>query len=58
MPLQIDIRQGGKQIRKNITLSGKSNTVSIPLDNAPTEITLDPDHWVLMDTELTASAVK
>ena len=58
MPLQIDIRQGGKQIRKTITLSGKSSSISIPLDSAPVEIILDPDHWVLMDGELTAGTIK
>ena len=52
MPLQVDIRQAGKQIRKTITLSGKSNTISVPLDNAPTEVVLDPDHWVLMEAEM------
>jgi VCBS repeat-containing protein len=52
MPIQVDIRQTGKQIRKTITLSGKSNTISIPLDNAPTEVVLDPDHWVLMEAEM------
>lgn len=52
MPIQVEIRQGGKQIRKTITLTGKSSTISIPLDIPPTEITLDPDHWVLMDAEM------
>jgi VCBS repeat-containing protein len=52
MPLQIEIGQAGKQIRKTITLSGKSNTISVPLDNAPTEVVLDPDHWVLMEAEM------
>jgi VCBS repeat-containing protein len=58
MPIQADIQQAGKQIRKTITLTGKSNTISVPLDTAPTEITLDPDHWVLMDAVLTAAATK
>jgi aminopeptidase N len=52
MPIQVEIRQGGKQIRKTITLSGKSNTINIPVEGAPTELILDPDHWVLMDAEL------
>lgn len=53
MPLQLDIRQTGKVTRKTVVLSGKTQTITIPLETSPADIVLDPDHWILMDAELT-----
>ena len=51
MPIPIDIRQSGKSIQKTVNITGRSNTISIPLDIAPDAVNVDPDHWVLMDAD-------
>jgi aminopeptidase N len=53
MPIQFAISLPGKPapIRKTVALTGKSNTFSIPLDAAPFSVVLDPDGWVLMESE-------
>jgi aminopeptidase N len=54
MPLEIAIYRSADKpplIRK-VLLYNKSNTFSIPVDVKPTQITLDPNTWVLMNATI------
>jgi aminopeptidase N len=51
MPVQVSIALPGKTtpVRQVITLKDKVSKYTIPVEAAPIEVVLDPEHWVLMD---------
>jgi aminopeptidase N len=53
MPIQASFALPGKTIpvQRTIILKDKSNRYTFPTEAAPTEVLLDPEHWVLMDAE-------
>ena len=53
MPIQVSFALPGKTIpvQRTIILKDKSNRYTFPAEASPTEVLLDPEHWVLMDTE-------
>jgi aminopeptidase N len=53
MPIQVSFALPGKTIpvQRTIILKDKSNRYTFPAEAAPTEVLLDPEHWVLMDAE-------
>jgi aminopeptidase N len=57
MPIQVSISQPGKPapIRKTVTLRGKKNSFVVPVDAAPSRVVLDPEKWVLMESEWVGS---
>lgn len=50
MPVQLAIysAQGGL-VMKTLQVNEKQNEFKLPVDKAPTNIVLDPNHWLLMD---------
>ena len=53
LPMEVatETADGGVRVQR-IRLSERSGRVLIPLDRAPTSVTLDPAVWVLMETSL------
>lgn len=57
MPIQMSIKgtNHAAPVQKKITISDRSGTFTIPLDMVPSDVLLDPDHWVLMDAQFAKS---
>jgi len=53
MPIQVAIYQSenSKPLIKTLTLDKEKNSFSIPLGYNPTKVVLDPEFWVLMDSD-------
>jgi aminopeptidase N len=58
MPIEIGIHsKGSKEIQK-IQLKGKTSTYKIKVDQKPDEIVLDPNFWVLMNSNFKVAQKK
>lgn len=52
MPVQVVIHPAnGKPFIKTLQVNEKKNEFTIPLDAAPLNILLDPNHWILMEAK-------
>lgn len=53
MPIQVAIYQSNsaKPVIETLTLDKEKNSFSFPLSFNPSKVVLDPDFWVLMDTD-------
>lgn len=50
MPVQLAIySEQGEPVMKTLQVNEKQNEFRLPVDRAPTNIVLDPNHWLLMD---------
>jgi hypothetical protein len=54
LPVEVSIRRTGaaQPTIERIELRERRQVVSLPADEAPDAVTLDPGTWVLMDVEL------
>ena len=50
MPIEIGVYYGESKIIEKINLKEKKSTFNIKMDKKPNKIVLDPNHWVLMNS--------
>lgn len=53
-PLEIEVRYGdGKSERRELNVDKKENSFVLKLESEPTDVILDPDVWILMQSDFT-----
>lgn len=51
MPIELAIHTNSTTHLEVLTIDKRANTFTLPLDEAPTEVVLDPNQWVLMQAD-------
>jgi aminopeptidase N len=52
LPVELDFATPGGVVRRDVVIDQRRQTLRIPLPAAPTDVVLDPDGWILAETEV------